>query len=119
MARSIKIKASIRDQDTKTEWSTEATATTTNNGQDASRVTTSTSEGSTALAAGTNPRYLWMINRSTTAAETISVGFATGVRNIRLIPGVPVFVALENGKSTLWHQAASGTPSFDYAAYEE
>lgn len=117
---------SLRDDELGLVWTGSNISETMGDGADGKTVSSATSEVTETFDAdvtgGNGPGMLVLANLSTTAAETIDVGFATGDYEITLAAsGSGINWALLPLKSTqtgLFHLAASGTPRLFYKVFE-
>ena len=125
---------SLRDDELGLVWTGSNISETMGDGADGKTVSSATSEVTETFdtdvllssggggATGNGPGMLVLANLSTTAAETIDVGFATGDYEITLAAsGSGINWALLPLKSTqtgLFHLAASGTPRLFYKVFE-
>ena len=90
--------------------------------EQAGTVSTSTDEGSVAIdsdiTGGNGPHLVWVRNMSSTAAEIISLGTATGVLPVSLGPGEVQMFGIAAAATALFHDAASGTPLMKFKITE-
>ena len=100
---------------------------TSGDGEHEGSITTTTSEGSVTIdsqiTAGNGPGVLMLRNLSTTAAETIEIGFATTVYPIKLNAqdGAEMYwvlLPLNSSETDFFHKAASGTPQLWFKIFE-